>query len=57
MFDAVYCVSEECSSRNPVMVVQSRKILPDLEEDSLQGFPNKEISKYEILNMACYAKF
>jgi hypothetical protein len=30
-----------------------RKLLPDLEEDGLQGFPNKEISKSEILDMVC----
>jgi hypothetical protein len=35
------------------MLVQLwRKRLPDLEDD-LQGFPNEEFSKSEILNMAC----
>jgi hypothetical protein len=28
------------------------KLLPDLEDD-LQGFPNEEISKSEILDMVC----
>jgi hypothetical protein len=37
-----------------VTLVRSwRKLLPDLEEDDLQGFPNKKISKSEIPDMAC----
>jgi hypothetical protein len=39
---------------NPVTLIWSwRKLLPDLEEYDLQGFPNEKISKYEILDMAC----
>jgi hypothetical protein len=32
------------------MLVQSWRKLTDLEEDNLQGFPNKEISKSKILD-------
>jgi hypothetical protein len=36
----------------PVMQVQScRKLLSDLKEDELEGFPNKVISKSEIFDM------
>jgi hypothetical protein len=43
VLDAIYGVSQAWSSMNPVMVVQSRwKLLPDLEEDDLLGFSNKE---------------
>jgi hypothetical protein len=39
---------------NPGTLVRSwRKILPDLEQDDLQGFPNEEISKSKILDMVC----
>jgi hypothetical protein len=39
---------------NPVTLVRSwRKLLPDLEEDGLQGLPNEEISTSEILNLVC----
>jgi hypothetical protein len=39
---------------NPVTLVRSRwKLLPDLEESDLQGFPNEVISKSEILDMVC----
>jgi hypothetical protein len=39
---------------NPVTLVQSwRKLLPDLEDDDLQGFPNEEINKFKILDMVC----
>jgi hypothetical protein len=48
VLDAIYRASRVCSSVNPVMLVRSwRKHLPDLEEDDLRGFPNKEISKFE----------
>jgi hypothetical protein len=51
---AIYGVSHSWSSLNPVTVVRSwRKLLPDLEEDNLQGFPNEEISRSEILDMVC----
>jgi hypothetical protein len=58
LLDAIYSVSWAWSSMNPVMLVRSwRKLLPDLEqhddEDDLQGFPNEEISKFEILYMVC----
>jgi hypothetical protein len=37
---------------NPVMLVQlSRKLLPHLEKDEWQGFPNEEIRKSEIPDM------
>jgi hypothetical protein len=50
---AIYSVSWAWSSVNPEMLVQSwKKLLPDLEEDYLQGFPNEEI-KSEILDMVC----
>jgi hypothetical protein len=29
------------------------KLLPDPEENNMQGFPNEEISKSEILDMVC----
>jgi hypothetical protein len=36
------------------MLVQLwRKLLPDLEENHLQGFPNEETSKSKILDMVC----
>jgi hypothetical protein len=39
---------------NPGMLVRARKkLLPDLENEDMQGFPNKEISKSEILDMVC----
>jgi hypothetical protein len=39
---------------NPVTLIPSwRKLLPDLEDDDLQGFPNEEISKSEILDKVC----
>jgi hypothetical protein len=53
-------LSWEWSSGNPVTLVRSwRKLLPDLEDDDLQGFPKEEISKSEILDMVhvCYEKF
>jgi hypothetical protein len=43
---------------NPVILVQSwRKHHPDQEENDLPGFPNDEIGKYDILNMACAMNF
>jgi hypothetical protein len=42
MLDAIYGVSQAWFSVNPVMLVQLwRKLLPDLDEDDLQGFSNK----------------
>jgi hypothetical protein len=39
---------------NPAMLVRSlKKLLPDLEDDDLQGLSNEEISKSEILGMVC----
>jgi hypothetical protein len=36
------------------MLVQSwRKLLPDPDDDDLQGFPKEEISKSKILDMVC----
>jgi hypothetical protein len=54
VLDPIYGVSWAWSSMNPVMLVQSwRKLLADLEEDDLHGFPNEEISKYKILDIVC----
>jgi hypothetical protein len=39
---------------NPVTLVRSwRKLVPGLEDDDLQGFPNEEIRKSEILDVVC----
>jgi hypothetical protein len=39
---------------NSVMLIQSqKKLLPNLGEYYLQGFPNKEISMFKILYMVC----
>jgi hypothetical protein len=39
---------------NPVTLVRLwSKLLQDLEEDNLQSFLNKEVSKSEILDMVC----
>jgi hypothetical protein len=48
VLDAIYGMSRAWTSMNPVTLVQSwRKLLPDLEDDDVQGFPNEEISKSE----------
>jgi hypothetical protein len=53
VLDAVYCITWVWSV-NPVMLVRlGRNLIPDLEEDNLQGFPNEEINKSEILDMVC----
>jgi hypothetical protein len=50
----VYGISWAWSSVNPVILVRLwRKLLPDLEKDDLQGFPNEEISKSKILVKVC----
>jgi hypothetical protein len=50
----IYGVCQAWSSVNPVTLVWSwRKHLPDLEEDDLQGFPNREISMSKILDTVC----
>lgn len=50
----LYCVSWALSSMNPVMPGQlQRKLVPDLEEDNLQGFPNEDIRKSEIFDSMC----
>jgi hypothetical protein len=39
---------------NPATMVRSwQKLLPDLEDNNLQGFPNEEITKSDILDMVC----
>jgi hypothetical protein len=43
-------VSWAGSSVNPVTL---GKLLPEEEDDDLQGFPNEEISKSKILDMVC----
>jgi hypothetical protein len=54
VLDAIYGVSRAWCSVNPVALVRSwRKLVPDQGEDDLQGFPNEEISKSEILDMIC----
>jgi hypothetical protein len=54
VLDAIHGISWVWSSVNPATLVQSwRKLVPDLEEDDLQGFPKEEISKSEILDMVC----
>lgn len=35
------------------LVWSQRKLLSGLEEDNIQGFPNNDISKSEILDMVC----
>jgi hypothetical protein len=43
--------SQALSSMDLVNLVQTcRKQLPAPEKDNFQGFPNKKISKFEILN-------
>jgi hypothetical protein len=54
VLDAIYSISRAWSSINPVMLVQSwGKLIPELEKDDLQGFPNKDMSKSNILDMVC----
>jgi hypothetical protein len=54
VFDVIYGISWAWSSMNPVTLLLSwRKLVPDLEDDDLQGFRNEEISKSEILDMDC----
>jgi hypothetical protein len=39
---------------NPVTLIRLwRKLLPDLEDDDLQSFPNEQIGKPKILDMVC----
>jgi hypothetical protein len=50
---AMYGVSQAWSSMNPVTLVRLwRKLIPDIEEDDLQGFSDR-ISKAKILDMMC----
>jgi hypothetical protein len=52
--DSVGCymsVSQTWSAVNPVILVQL--LLTDVDDDNLQGFPNKQISKSKILDMVC----
>jgi hypothetical protein len=52
VLDATYGVPQAWSSVNPVMLVQlRRKLLLDLEDGDLQGFPNEGISKSKILDI------
>jgi hypothetical protein len=54
LLDTIYSTSWASFSVTPVTMVQSwRKFLPDLDEDDLQGFPNKEFSKSKILDIVC----
>jgi hypothetical protein len=55
--NAIYGVSRAWSAVNPVMLVRSwRKLLPDLEEEDLQGFSNEVISSLKILEMVCFMR-
>jgi hypothetical protein len=54
VLDAVYGVPQAWSSMQLVTLVSSwRKLLPDLEDEDLQGFHNEVISKSKILDMVC----
>lgn len=33
-----------------------KKLLPDLEDDDIQGFPKEEIKMSQILDMVCYMR-
>jgi hypothetical protein len=44
------CLSWACSMKEVMLVQLWRKLVPDLEDDDFQGFPN-EISKSEILDI------
>jgi hypothetical protein len=58
MLDVIYGVSQAWSSVNPVMLVQSwRKLLPDTEQDDLQGFPSKETSRCKVYDGVCHEMF
>jgi hypothetical protein len=51
--DDIYCVSQAWSSINMVMIAQMwKKPFPDLEDDNMQGSPNKVNKKSKILDMA-----
>jgi hypothetical protein len=53
----LYNMPQAWTSVNPVMLVQLwRKLVPHLENDDLQGFPDEESSKCEILDMVCAMK-
>jgi hypothetical protein len=50
VLDDIYGVSQTWSSMNLVILVRSwRKLLTVTEEDDLEGFPDEETSKSEIL--------
>jgi hypothetical protein len=54
VLDAINGASQAWSSMNPGMLVRSwRKLLPDPDDDDLQGFPNEETSKSKILDILC----
>jgi hypothetical protein len=54
VLNAIYSISRALSSVIPVTMVRAwRKLLPDVEVDDLQGFPNEEINKSRILDMMC----
>jgi hypothetical protein len=54
VLDVIYGISWAWSCVNPVTLIRSwRKLLPDQEEDDLQGFPDEEIGKSKILDMMC----
>jgi hypothetical protein len=52
--DTIYGIFRAQSSINQIMLIRSwRKLLSDLKDYDLQGFPNEEISKSKILDMVC----
>jgi hypothetical protein len=54
LLDAIYSTSKAWFSMNPLTVVWSwRKLHPDLEDNDLQGFYNKEISMSKISDIMC----
>jgi hypothetical protein len=58
VLDAIYSVSQAWSSMNPVMLVQPwMKLVPNIEEDDFQSFPNEEFSKSEIIDRVCAMRY
>jgi hypothetical protein len=51
VLDTINSVSRAWSSVN--LVRSRRELLPDLEDDDFQGFPNEKISTSKIVDMVC----
>jgi hypothetical protein len=46
VLDAIFSIFRAWSAMNLVTLLRSwRTLLPDLDDDDLQGFPNKEINQ------------